>query len=133
MTAKELIIKHENLKLKPYKDSVGKLTIGVGRNLEDVGISKNEALYLLENDIKRSEKELKEIFENFDELPEQVKIVLIDMIFNLGKSRFLKFKKMIKAIKEEDFKRAAEEAKNSKWCRQVKSRCDENYNLLMNF
>jgi len=42
---------HEGLRLKPYKDSVGKLTIGIGRNLDDVGISKSEALLLLQNDI----------------------------------------------------------------------------------
>jgi lysozyme len=132
MSAKDLILKHEGLRLKPYRDTVGKLTIGVGRNLDDVGISEDEAMYILENDIKRCENELREIFENFDEMPENVRIVLIDMIFNLGKNRFLQFKKMIAAIKEGDFKRAAKEAKNSRWCRQVKSRCEENYNLLLN-
>jgi lysozyme len=131
MTAKDLILKHEGLRLKPYHDTVGKLTIGVGRNLDDVGISEDEAMYMLENDIKRCENELREIFENFDELPDNVKIVLTDMIFNLGKNRFFQFKKMIAAIKEGDFKKAAEEAKNSRWCRQVKSRCEEDYNLFI--
>ena len=130
MNIKELLIKHEGLRLKPYKDSVGKLTIGVGRNLDDVGISKIEAMYMLQHDIQRSENELREIFLKYDELPENVKIALIDMIFNLGKPRFLKFKKMIQAIKDKDFKKAAEEAKNSKWCKQVKSRCENVYELL---
>jgi len=125
MTVKDFIIKHEGLKLKPYICPAGKLTIGVGRNIEDNGISEDEAMYLLENDIKRCENELREIFPNFDSLPENVRIALIDMDFNLGKPRFLQFKKMIAAIKEGDFKRAAEEAKNSKWCRQVGSRCED--------
>jgi lysozyme len=133
MTVKDLILKHEELRLKPYRDTVGKLTIGVGRNLDDVGISEDEAMHMLENDIKRCENELKEIFENFDELPDNVKTVLTDMIFNLGKTRFLGFKNMIQAIKENDFKRAAKEAKNSRWCRQVKTRCEDDYNLLINF
>ena len=130
MTVKDFIIKHEGLKLKPYICPAGKLTIGVGRNIEDNGISEDEAMYLLENDIKRCESELREIFPNFDSLPENVRIALIDMDFNLGKPRFLQFKKMIAAIKEGDFKRAAEEAKNSKWCRQVGSRCEDVCEML---
>ena len=127
---KKLLIKHEGLKLKPYICPAGKLSIGVGRNIEDNGISKDEAMYLLENDIKRCEKELREIFPKYDELPENVKIGLIDMIFNMGKPKFLTFKKMIRAIKERDFKKAAKEAKNSRWCEQVKSRCEDVYELL---
>ena len=133
MMAKDLIIKHERLELKPYKDTVGKLTIGVGRNLDDMGISEDEAMYMFKNDIKRCKNELCKIFSNFNELPDNVKLVLTDMIFNLGKNRFLEFKKMIAAIKEGDFKRAAEEAKNSKWCGQVKSRCKDDCKLLTNF
>jgi len=131
MNIKELLIKHEGLKLKPYRCPAGKLTIGVGRNIEDNGISEDEAMYLLENDIKRCKKELKEIFENYETLPDNVKIALIDMIFNLGKPRFLTFRKMIQAIKDKDFKKAAEEAKNSRWCKQVKSRCEDVYELLI--
>jgi len=130
MDIKKLLIKHEGLKLKPYICPAGKLSIGVGRNIEDNGISKDEAMYLLENDIKRCEKELREIFPKYDELPENVKIGLIDMIFNMGKPKFLTFKKMIRAIKERDFKKAAKEAKNSRWCEQVKSRCEDVYRLL---
>jgi len=54
------------------------------------------------------------------------------MDFNLGKPRFLTFKKLIQAVKEGDFKKAAEEAKNSRWCRQVGKRCEDVYNLLYN-
>lgn len=44
---KEELIRDEGLRLKPYRDTVGKLTIGVGRNLDDVGITKDEAMHLL--------------------------------------------------------------------------------------
>lgn len=48
---KDMLIRHEGLKLKPYRDTVGKLTIGAGRNLNDLGISEREAMFLLDNDI----------------------------------------------------------------------------------
>ena len=130
MKIEDLLIKHEGLKLKPYICPAGHLTIGVGRNLDDLGISKDEAMYLLENDIKRVKQELKEIFPDFDELPEEVKFVLIDMDFNLGKSRFLTFKKMIKAVKERNWEAMIREMKNSRWCEQVKSRCEDDVELI---
>ena len=130
MTIEEYIIKHEGMKTKPYKDTVGKLTIGVGRNLDDNGIDADEAMYLLRNDIKNTQDDLKSIFNDFDELPENVKLALTDMMFNLGKPRFSKFKKMIQAVKDKNFKEAAKQAKDSKWCKQVKNRCEDNFNLL---
>ena len=48
-----MLKRHEGLRLKPYQDTIGKLTIGYGRNLDDRGISKEEAEYLLRNDISR--------------------------------------------------------------------------------
>jgi len=125
MNIKDFIIKHEGLKLKPYTCPAGKLTIGVGRNIEDNGISEDEAMILLENDIKRCEAELVDIFTEFYTYPENVQIALIDMIFNLGKTRFLQFKKMIQAIKDKDFLKASKEARNSRWCGQVGNRCDD--------
>ena len=130
MNIKDYITKHEELKLKPYHCPAGKLTIGVGRNIEDNGISEDEAMYLLENDIKRCVNELREIFPNFDMFDETKKTALIDMIFNLGKTRFLGFKKMIAAIKKADWQTASKEAKDSKWCREVGVRCDDDTRLL---
>ena len=130
MKIEELLIKHEGLELKPYKDTRGILTIGVGRNLEDNGIEQDEALYMLENDINRCKNELREIFNDFDELPENVKLVLIDMIFNLGKSRFLKFKHMISAVKNRNWGNMIKEMKDSKWCRELKNRCEDDVELV---
>ena len=132
MSAEDYITKHESMVLKPYTDSVGKLTIGIGRNLDDNGISEDEALYMLSHDIKTVTDDLHSIFEDFSYLPYDVQLALTDMIFNLGKPRFLGFKKMIQAIKDKDFKEAARQAKDSKWCKQVGSRCEDNYNLMLN-
>jgi len=130
MKIKDLLIKHENLKLFPYHCPAGRLTIGVGRNIEDNGISKDEAMYLLENDIKRCINELKEIFPDYNELPQNVRMVLIDMIFNLGKPRFLKFKHMIEAVKNRNWAKMIKEMKNSRWCNQVKNRCEDDVRLV---
>lgn len=121
---KELLIKHEGLRLFPYYDTVGKLTIGVGRNLSDKGISKEEAMILLENDIKDCEKDL-EKFDWYKELDEVRKIVILDMCFNLGLPKLLSFKKMIQALRNKDYTRAAHEMLDSKWAHQVGNRALE--------
>jgi lysozyme len=121
---RELLIKHEGLRLKPYVDTVGKLTIGVGRNLDDVGISKDEALFMLDNDIEKCEAELKQ-FDWFNNLDEVRQIVLLDMAFNLGIPRLLKFKKTIQYIQDCDFENAAKEMLDSTWAKQVKGRALE--------
>jgi len=126
----QYLIKHEGIRYKPYLCPAGKLTIGVGRNIEDNGLTKDEIMYLLKNDIERCEKELKKIFTDFDNLPENVKIVLIDMIFNLGETRFKKFEELIKAVKKRNWDRAIIEIKNSKRCRQLKKRCRDNVLLI---
>jgi len=132
MKIEEYITKHEKMVLKPYTDTVGKLTIGVGRNLDDNGISEDEALYMLNNDLKIVSNDLHGIFEDFSDLPYDVQLALTDMMFNLGKPRFSGFKNMIQAIKDKDFKEAARQAKDSKWCKQVGTRCEDNYELLYN-
>ncbi len=118
----EQLIKHEGFESKVYHCPAGRLTIGVGRNLEDKGITREEALYLLRNDIKECETDLRTIFDNFEEIDKIRKNVLIDMRFNLGPSRFRQFKKMIAAVRKKDFQKALKEMKNSNWYRQVGKR-----------
>ena len=110
---------------KPYRGSGGKLTIGVGRNLDDVGITEEEALYLLKNDIRRTLKFLRTMLPFWDELTETRKTALADMCFNLGPKGFLSFKKMLKALSEGDYERASREMLDSKWARQVGRRAEE--------
>jgi len=116
------LTKHEGLRLKPYHCPAGKLTIGIGRNLEDKGITEKEALMLLENDIQECIKDLKTIFQAFELLPEPARRVLVDMRFNLGPNRFRHFKKMIRAVNEQNFTQAATEMKDSRWYTQVGQR-----------
>ncbi|MEA3429182.1 MAG: glycoside hydrolase family protein [Thermodesulfobacteriota bacterium] len=128
------LIQHEGLRLKPYHCPAGKLTIGVGRNLEDKGITEQEAVMLLENDIQSCIADLQKIFQDdqdnpnkenrFDLLPESAQRVFVDMRFNLGYKGFRKFKKMIKAVKQQDFHSAAREMKDSRWYHQVGKRAE---------
>lgn len=117
----EMIKKHEGLSLKPYKDTVGKLTIGYGRNLDDRGLSEKEARYLLSNDVLEAMNEAK-TFSWYSYLSSNRQAVIVNMIFNLGLTKFKTFKNMISAIEKRDYKTAAAEMLNSKWAEQVKSR-----------
>ncbi len=120
-----LLITHEGLRLKPYRDTRGKLTIGVGRNLDDVGITEEEALYLLKNDIKRVLDFLKERLPYWNGLTETRKMALVDMCFNLGPGGFLSFKRMLAALERGDYEQAAREMLDSRWARQVGRRAEE--------
>ena len=137
------LIAHEGLRLNVYKDSLGIDTIGIGRNLQDRGISKEEldeldipsikhvyeygiteadAIFLAENDVQIVEDELVRAHSCVEELDAVRQLVLIDMAFNLGVPRLCKFKKMWAAVPAKQFDIAAKEMLDSRWARQVKSR-----------
>jgi lysozyme len=115
---RELIIKHEGLRLKPYRDTVGKLTIGVGRNLDDRGITQDEALSLLNNDLSVCVSELKN-YSWFISLNKIRQEVLIELVFNIGIARVLNFKKMISALSLQNYVLASRELLDSSWAKQV--------------
>lgn len=119
--AEESIKQHEGFRSFPYRCSANKLTIGYGRNIEDRGITLEEAEHLLFNDIKDAEEFLQN-YEFWHDLNDVRKAVLLDMVFNLGVARFKKFKKMIRYLSARDYVNAAREMKDSAWYRQVKSR-----------
>lgn len=126
---KEQLERHEGLRLKPYRDTVGKLTIGYGRNLDDVGIAPEEAELMLDNDIDAALKELRTI-DVFNELDEVRQAVITNMCFNLGFYGLMSFSKMWKAIQRKDYREAAVQMLNSLWARQVGSRSDELAKLM---
>ena len=116
---RKILIDHEALRLKVYKCSAGKNTIGIGRELDNHGISEKEAHYLLENDIAEVIKDLSFIFSHkdlgFESFSENRKLALCDMRFQLGYGTFRKFGKMIQAIFDLDWSKAADEAKDSRY------------------
>lgn len=121
---KTTLIADEGLQLKPYKDTVGKLTIGVGRNLADKGLSEAEAMLLLENDIKDAVGGAYGLVINFDGLSDDRKIVLVSMVFQMGKTGVSKFRNMLRAINIEDFDMAAREMLDSRWAKQTPNRAE---------
>ena len=128
----DMLKRHEGFRSFPYKDTVDKLTIGYGRNLEQCGISEEEASYLLRNDINNSINDIKNLIgkEEFDFLGSTRQAVLVNMCFNLGKPRLAGFKKMFAAIKKHDYTLAAAEMLNSKWAEQVGMRAEELANYM---
>ena len=126
----DMLLKHEGIRLHPYHDTVGKLTIGVGRNLDDRGITTDEAMFMLNNDITDFTLQLSDRLYWFDAQPERVKLVLIDMAFNMGIGGLLTFKNTLEHIKNGNYKLASEEMLQSKWAKQVGNRARELSNIL---
>lgn len=114
-----LLIRHEGYEAKPYDDGLGNLTIGVGRNLSDLGLSRDEVLYLLDNDLNRCDRELKYNFKWYPDLCPVRQDAMVNLCFNLGLPRLKTFKKALAAMAEEKFDTAADEFLDSKWARQV--------------
>ena len=149
----EKLIKSEGLVLNVYKDTLGIDTIGIGRNLEDRGISQQElddldiptidhiyeygiteadAVYLATNDVQIVEEELVRAHPCVDSLDAVRQLIVIDMAFNMGVPRLNKFKMMWAAIHDEDYPTAAKEMLDSRWANQVKGRATKLANAMHN-
>lgn len=114
----------EGIRLKPYRDSLSALTIGVGRNLDDVGISAEEADYLLRNDVRRAIDGLVSHGLGFPGSSDPQFFdarywALVAMCFNLGITRLLKFERFLAAYRRGDWETVATEMLDSVWARQV--------------
>ena len=125
---KEDLIADEGLRLTPYQCPAGKTTIGVGRNLDDVGITEAEAMALLDNDIVRVKAQLTKA------LPwlqgDNVQRALGNMTFQMGLRGVLKFKKMLAALQVKDYTTARREALDSAWARQTPQRAKRVTDLI---
>jgi len=147
------LVVSEGLRLQVYKDTLGIDTIGIGRNLEDRGITKEElndldiptiehvyeygiteadAVYLAENDVQIVEEELVRAHPCVDRLDSVRQLILIDMAFNMGVPRLCKFKKMWAAVECGDYPTAAKEMLDSRWAKQVKGRATKLANAMHN-
>lgn len=122
-TVQELVAQHEGLRLKPYKDSLGVLTIGYGRNLDDVGLRRNEAEIMLGNDL-RAARVSAQRYRWFADLSDVRQAVIVDMHFQLGRAGFAAFTNTRAAIAAGDWRTAADEMIASRWHEQTPTRCD---------
>lgn len=136
---------HEGLRLQPYRCSKGKLTIGVGRNLEANpitfeeelvvgdwrhGITKGMAVYLLLRDLKKITDKLPKAINFFNRLDDERQYALIDMAYNMGVGGLLKFKKMISFMEKGNFEQAAKECLNSRYAKDTKKRAERIAELI---
>jgi lysozyme len=140
-----LIRKHEGHKNHVYLDSVGKKTIGIGFNLtrpdaptiiKSIGADYNKVINgqqdltddqiktLFQINVKTAYNDAKKFLPQFDGLPRNVKLAVLDMSFNLGYTRLSKFNITKQHITDGNYKKAGEEILNSKWASQVKSRAN---------
>lgn len=119
---RQRLIQHEGLRLKPYSDTEGRLTIGVGRNLIDRGISQAEAMELLDNDIAIAASEVQINWPWSAGLEFPRLSVLMEMAFNLGVDHLRTFTKMLECVRRGDYNGAANEMLASQWAKQVGQR-----------
>ncbi len=128
MNAKEIAAKQlevdEGRKRFSYRCTAGKLSIGVGRNLEDRGLRDDEINLMLSNDIDEAEGIARKLIPNYQKLSEERKAVVINMAFNLGETRLSQFKQTLTAINEGRYADAATGMRNSLWYKQVGARAE---------
>jgi lysozyme len=116
------LVRDEGVRLKPYRCTAGKLTIGVGRNIEDNGISSEEAAFMLKSDIKNCERDLDTLLPGWRGMSDARQRVMLNMTFNMGRARLAGFKKFLACLKANDFVDAADQMMDSAWATQVGQR-----------
>ena len=122
----------EGIRLHPYHCSANKLTIGVGRNIEERGITEDEAEYLLNNDLTMCIEEVESVFTWYYYITDNRKRAIINMVFNLGLTKLLKFKNFIAAMEAKDYVTAGKEMLDSRWSKQVGNRADRLEQMIVN-
>ena len=127
---KSTLKRHEGYRNKPYKDSVGKLTIGIGHNLDDLGVDDEVIEHQFLIDIERAVEDCKTLFGNWHAIPSNKQTVLANMMFNMGLPVLSKFTKTISFIDASDWANAADEMLDSKWAKQVGNRATELANIM---
>ena len=112
----------EGFRAKPYKCTAGFNTVGIGRNLDARGITREEALFLAKNDVELCKAQLDKHLPWWRMLDEVRQRVLINMAFNLGINGLLGFKNTLAAVKAKNWQAASQGMLGSKWADQVGAR-----------
>jgi len=117
-----------------YKDHLGFLTFGIGHLVLDTdpeygfceghAVEPERVVEAFERDIATAVDECTKLYRDWGDLPEEVQEILVNMLFNLGRPRLKKFKKMNRAIESGDWRLASIEGIDSLWYQQVGSRAE---------
>ena len=126
-------MEEEGLKLFPYRCSANKLTLGVGRNIEDRGISDITAMQMLEEDIALCVNELERNISWWSEAPGGLQEVLIDLCFNMGISKLMLFTKTLQYLGSGEMVKAADELLNSRYATMVPNRAKRNADIIRSY
>jgi lysozyme len=126
------IVANEGFSSSVYKCTEGHDTIGHGFKISELYLPKEISLRLLRIKISEKMLQIKQIMPWYSELPKEAKIVVFDMVYQMGISGFLKFKKSIKHLKEHNFKKASLEILDSLWAKQTPNRANRNSKILYN-
>jgi lysozyme len=131
---RQQLIIDEGVKYSVYLDHLSLKSCGIGHYIRqdepefdlEVGtqITEDRCTELFEEDIKSVMKDCKKVFEDWDDMEEEVKQICANMMFNLGLPRFSKFRKTINNIINKNYTKAAEEMRDSRWYRQVTNRAE---------
>ncbi len=127
---KEMLIRHEGTMCTLYQCSEDKWTIGVGRNLTDRGITEEEAMYLLDNDIKRVMNQLDEYWTVWRSFEKRGQMVCLDMCFQMGIQGFMGFRRTRALMEMGMWLEASEELLDSKYAIQTANRANYNSRQL---
>jgi lysozyme len=120
-----MIAVDEGLRLKPYRCTAGKLTIGYGHNLDDLGISQKVADIMLEEDAEIADTACYKIFgEQYENWSENRRLGWLNLAFNLGHGRLLQFRNTIRAARIEDWQEVEKGLRASLWFKQVGKRAE---------
>ena len=124
----------EGVKYEVYLDHLGLATCGIGHLIKDTDpehglpigaeIPEERVNELFEEDLKITVDECKLIYNDFDDLPEEVQHIIANMMFNMGRPRLSRFHKMKKAIDNRDWQEASVQMKDSRWYKQVTNRAE---------
>ena len=119
---------------KVYNDHLGYLTFGIGHLITQKDpeaalplgspVSEERVKECFDRDVASSISEIKFLVKDFDDKPDIVQEVLVNMLFNLGYHRLSQFKKFLRAIKNNDWNEAAKEGRDSRWYTQVTKRAE---------
>jgi lysozyme len=148
----DLLTRHEGFRAYSYRDTKGKLTIGIGFNLDAPGaaqrcaaagvdykavcyggggVTQAQALALLDEGITVAQDQAFCTVVGFTDMPEAVQLVVLDMLFEMGRERFLGFHRMIIALEARDWRGMVNEMRESDWYGEVRTRAMEDIALVL--
>ena len=131
---REELKEDEGCKYEIYLDHLGLPTHGIGHLITEwdeeyekkVGteVSKERVNECFAKDVETVLEDCKVLYSNFDELPEEVQLILANMMFNMGRTRLSKFSKLKLAVDDEDWMEASIQMEDSRWYKQVPNRAE---------